>query len=82
MNYSIIAHGAAKYGLNAMRVGLFMGGCFLSYGFGLVRGEARVRNEIDRGLGIVKRGIEIIIDEEGWKEAVNRELAQARARPQ
>jgi hypothetical protein len=93
MNYSIMAHGVAKYGLSALRVGAFMGGCFLSYGFGLMRGEKRVQAEIDwspsgqtcpegspskkhfsEGLGIVKAGIEIVIDEKRWKEEMNKEM--------
>ena len=45
MNYSIMAHGVAKYGLGALKVGAFMGSCFLSYGFGLMRGERRVTDE-------------------------------------
>ena len=74
MNYSIISYGAAKYGLGAIRVGMFMGGCFLSYGFGLMRGERRVYNEIDRNLGIVKAGIELVIDEKRWKELMKKEM--------
>ncbi len=72
MNYSIIAQMATKYGLGAVRAGVFIGGCFISYGFGLVRGERRVIAEIDGNLGIVKREIELIIDEKGWNEAMKK----------
>ena len=82
MNYSIIGHVAAKYSLRAIQVGMFLGGCFISYGFGLVRGERRVYNEIDRSLGIMKKGIELIIDEKAWKEALKKEMEPGRAHPQ
>lgn len=80
MNYSIIANETAKYGLSALRVGIFIGGCFISYGFGLSRGEARMRNEIDRSLGIVKAGIELVIDEKGWKEKLKNEMQKEMAK--
>jgi hypothetical protein len=41
MNYSIIAYMGSKYGLPIVRAGIFTGGCYLSFGFGLLRGERR-----------------------------------------
>jgi hypothetical protein len=79
MNYSIMAHGVTKYGFGALRVGAFMGSCFLSYGFGLMRGEKRMQAEIDRSLGIVKAGIELVIDEKRWKELMKKEMEKQAA---
>jgi len=42
MNYSIITYIASKYGMPIIRAGIFTGGCYLSFGFGLLRGERRV----------------------------------------
>jgi hypothetical protein len=82
MNYSIMAHGAAKYGLIAMKVGAFIGGAFVIYGFGVMRGQRRVYYEIDRSLDVIKAGIELVIDEKGWKEALNAEMKKTCARSQ
>jgi hypothetical protein len=73
-HYSIIAHAAAKYSLGALSVAAFMGGCFLSYGFGMLRGERRMYNEINRSLDVVKTGIELVVDQKRWKEEINKEL--------
>jgi hypothetical protein len=47
MNYSMIGFAAAKYGLAGIRTGVFFGGCFISYGGGLIRGEKRARAKMD-----------------------------------
>jgi hypothetical protein len=47
MNYSIITYAASKYGLSVIRAGIFTGGCYLSFGFGLLRGERRANAGVD-----------------------------------
>jgi hypothetical protein len=50
MNYSMMAHVFTNYGKKCIYVGCFAGGCYLSFGFGLIRGQKYTQtaiNEID-----------------------------------
>jgi hypothetical protein len=77
MNYSIIEQVVTKYRLQTIKMGAFMSGCFLSYGFGVLHGERRIYNEIDKSLEIIMKGIECIIDENYWKQQISREQKQS-----
>jgi hypothetical protein len=81
MNYSIIGTVAVKYGMNAIRMGILGGACFLSYGFGLLRGERRVRADIDEKIDLIGQGIKMVIDEKKWKESVHAEMEKTCAHP-